>query len=252
MNKILFFLPLMLFFSCSIPEVEPSNNHETQDDQTQEVSNDLKGVKIDYPVLLENSPLVLYPLILRDGQGGSYDLSLKKRYYNKCWWDILFYQPANGQWQPLLGDSLKMAIYKFGSFQHQSEVSESGAKTTQTKYPLLEQFIYYQAINIDYNRDGGMAEGDPVYLFVSDPQGKNLRRISPDKHNIISWFFLASSDELLMMASKDTNGDNIFDHTDEIFPFKFNLKTAEGPTEILDRNMLKTLKKRLDQKWGKE
>jgi hypothetical protein len=55
-----------------------------------------------------------------------------------------------------------------------------------------------------------------------------------------------------MMATKDMNGDKIFDDKDETFPLVYDLTKNSTSTEIFSDDYKLKLKKQLDAKWTKK
>lgn len=109
--------------------------------------------------------------------------------------------------------------------------------------------IFYDTRSLDYNKDKLINEKDPIYLFVSDKFGKNFRQISPNNYSINNWKYIQKNNKKIMMATKDSNGNKLFDEKDEISTFEIILDEDENPKEVFKDDLKKNLKSLYDRDW---
>src|SRR5258705_294707 len=86
-------------------------------------------------------------------------------------------------------------------------------------------------LKLDFNKDGKLNSDDPNYLFISDKAGRHFKQISPENMNLNSWETIKETNKILMMATKDTNGDKKFDDKDETIPLVYDLTRNTTSTE---------------------
>ena len=87
-----------------------------------------------------------------------------------------------------------------------------------------QQVFLYEVYDQDSNKDGLIDGGDIKALFISDDMGKNFKKISIDRHELIDWQFIISTDRLYFRTVEDINKNGRFDSTDSIHYYYINVK----------------------------
>ena len=160
----------------------------------------------DRPIVLDSQQQVLIPisgyLIYTRVMPSSnpYYLNEAARY-----WNILFHNPITGANRFLTKNRIKILnLY---------------AKTTDIdikKTPkILNNKILYDIVDTDFNNDQRLDENDPDYLFVSDINGENLQRISPQNEDLVHFEVLPKNQQILIQTIRDVNKDLHFNSEDE-------------------------------------
>ena len=94
-----------------------------------------------------------------------------------------------------------------------------------------------------------MNENDPVYLFVTDKFGKNLRQLSPKNYDLNRWELAKNSNKIILSASRDSNQNKEFDNEDEVSVFEIDLNVNELSREIFTDDFKKELKTLYAKDW---
>jgi hypothetical protein len=119
----------------------------------------------------------LYPLILEnttDRSGFS-----KSRGQRTSYWNLLFYNTETND-QHLLTEDKKIVIFSIDI----NESSSSKSCMRSNGFDVYKDNIFYEVVSQDYNQNGYLDDNDPTYLFISDKQGNNFRRLSPDNVSV--------------------------------------------------------------------
>lgn len=220
-------------------------NQETKiperENLTQEhVDSVLTDFKFEYsnPVFLDSSNQVLLPITTRQSKRrkkfslGSYDSEDNVHY-----WNILFYDKANGQTRLLTESKLQISDFSVN-------MKRAGN--------LLTHSILYKIRDIDYNNDNKLNREDPEHLFISDQDGTNLRRLSPENEDLKSFTIIPGSDQLIIRTKRDINKDFKFDSDDEVIWYRINLPEDSKPIEMVDSVNRKKIQNLYFDQWLKK
>ncbi|WP_435523354.1 hypothetical protein [Chryseobacterium indoltheticum] len=137
------------------------------------------------------------------------------------YWNIMFYNSNTNNYYLLTKD--KILIESFNEDYYDGVETVSTHKTN---------YLFYTARSLDYNKDKLLNHQDPLYLYVSDKEGKNFRQLSPTNYNLENWKYIKSTNKVVFSASKDSNNNNLFDDKDEIAAFEINVDSNEPSKEI--------------------
>ncbi len=157
---------------------------------------------------------------------------------NNNYWNILFHNTKSNTTH-LLSEK-KILIQSF----HPENGRFANQETNQ-----FNQYIYYEAISHDYNRDKKLSNSDPVYLFISDKLGGEFRQISPSNGSVINWKFVHSSKKIIMTVKKDSDKNFVFDEGDETAAYEYNPGNESGAVEIFSTELKNKLKSLYNRDW---
>ena len=244
--------------SCNHMTEKPMDNKPLTAEQQKAKLDKLK-LEFDQPVLIDSSIYVMYPLILKHSDEPERSYGSSSSGSPTTYWNIIFYNTGNGQCH-LLNDSLKIVIYSYNPRNVSESASSSSSSYSssgfddfpESGYNQVNRLIYYSITTTDFNKDGKLNSLDPGYLFISDKAGRHFKQISPDNMNVESWKTIKGTNKILIMVTKDTNGDKKFDAKDETIPFVYDLAKNTISTEIFNDGFKMKLKKQLDEKWTKK
>lgn len=223
-----------------------SEDKKETDNENEKEMNIGDVLRFGQPVLIDSSEYVIYPLLYTKAEDENF---IERKIYDSPtgYVNMIFYNTGNGQYH-LLDSTRKMLIHNFiqsGSYAGESESTTSGdAGMVQSR-----KNIFYMITTSDHNDDGLINNTDPKYLFMSDPDGRNFKQISPDKFNVVSWKLAAAQNVVLILTVKDTNGNLKFDKDDETIPFVYDKVSDDGPKEIFSGVFRKMLAKDLKEQW---
>ena len=208
---------------------------------------ELDKLKIDFnqPVIIDSSVYVMYPLSLKNDEESEiiYSSSYGKEVN---YWNIIFYNTANGEYH-LLNDSLKMVIHFYSSNNTDSDISSSEVNFYHSfnNFNKVSKLLYYSITTQDFNNDGKLNSSDPNYLYVSDKTGNLFKQVSPNNLKVLSWETVKETNKILLVVMKDSNGDKIFNDSDESFPMVYDLTKNTISKEIFNNDFKNKLKMQL-------
>ncbi len=110
--------------------------------------------------------------------------------------NILFYNLINGNSYQLVSDTIHIL-----SFAIHKEFSK----------PL----IFYRIVKQDLNEDKKYNSFDPVMLYVSELDGKNLKQITAVDEHFIDYNYYPKSDKILIKTILDSDKNKEFTNSDE-------------------------------------
>lgn len=116
------------------------------------------------------------------------------------YWNLVFYNTVNREAHLL--DTSRILIRNF-------YVNNAGKMAA-----FANRYIFYEVAVKDFNGNGLLDYGDPVYLYCSDLEGKNFRRISPENCHLVDWTVPEKSNIVLAQVVADGNRDKKFDEKD--------------------------------------
>lgn len=113
---------------------------------------------------------------------------------------------------------------------------------------IYDKYLYYNIIKDDYNNDGLFNNDDPSFLFISERSGANLKQISPDNLDLISWELLPKTNKLILQCLEDSNKDKKFDNEDVIITYIYDLE-KDKLEKIFDKDFIIKLNKIFKNQW---
>jgi hypothetical protein len=154
---------------------------------------------------IDSSDYVIFPLAaaLFDRNGEEEGVFFSKSSYKdggNGYWNFVFYNTANREAHLL--DTSKILIRNF----YVNDSEKMGA--------FAARYIFYEVAVKDFNGNGILDYRDPVYLYCSDLEGKNFRRVSPENCHLVNWTVPKKSSIVLAQIVADGNRDRKFDNKD--------------------------------------
>lgn len=159
---------------------------------------------------------------------GNYDRLAKEEYinYNENEFDIrniLFYDLPTGQSYPLLSDTVHILSFAL-------------------HLEFESKLIFYRIVKTDLNKDSIFNSSDPVTLFTSDLNGKNLVQVTPDNEQFIDYFYYPNTQTILVKTIIDADSTRSFTSTDETNFREVKLKMPAMGREIFSRSLKDSLR----------
>lgn len=172
----------------------------------------------DAPITLNGSNCVLVPFAVRSQKswwrdndpysaGGLYARSAPGTLYERRdvypsavggqvrWHNAIIRDMATGQERLVLNDRGIIGAWAYYS------VYDSKANTRTPK------FLAFVVVARDTNRDGEMNDLDGRVLMVCEPNGTNLRAITPEDSQVLNMQYDMELDALMIQLGRDTNRD---------------------------------------------
>ncbi|MBE8712427.1 hypothetical protein [Sphingobacterium hungaricum] len=228
-NPIILLCLLVLSISCNrdkspegIVHVEPIENLNIQTMQFSEI---------------DSSGILIFPLKMGENKDRENDYLYKEMPHNG-YWNVLFYNTHTSTTHLLTENKVLILNYDF-----KYNIDEG------ISIPKKLNHIFYEVRTTDFNSDSLLNAIDPIYLFVSDKEGKKFRKLSPEGYNLNNWAFIESSNKIILTATKDSNKNLKFDDKDEVSTFEVTLDVNEDPIEIFSADLKTKLKTLYDRDW---
>ena len=200
----------------------------------------LLNVQMDQFVPVDSSGVLMFPMQMgqrTDESGNSY----YKETPESSYWNIVFLNTQTGEHHLLTEEKIILDSY------YLSENEQVGEEDRKKSY----RHIFYVGRNVDFNRDKMITGKDPVALFVSDREGRNFRKISPQNASLRNWQYFPESSRVVMVASADSDKNSQFDLNDEISSYEVILNQNETPKPLFDQAFRQKLKTLYDRDWKK-
>jgi hypothetical protein len=239
-------------FSCQKNSSSENNTHPKDSLTIEENAHaeKLKNLKFYFgqPVELQYSDYVIVPVNTRDNNtnykndeiyGSS---SSTVRDVDVRQWNLVFLNVKDSSYH-LLTENEKWLIEQF--YTDEETVLHEDYDRSPVKFlgENAKKYIFYtiRKDGIDEGKDIGSS--DPLYLYVSDRNGKNLKQLSPDYYSLTDWHILKQSNQLILHLWADTDKDKNFDYEDEEVLMQLDLNNPDAkPQRILSPAFEKKLR----------
>lgn len=191
----------------------------------------------DYEVITPDSEYVLINLSSRKLQSR---YGRRKGVYGKesvRYWNVYFYNLTTGAGHLLSREKIGI-----------EEINVYNNRTSSVK--VLDGKIMYVLKDTDYNNDGLLNYLDPEFLFVSDYDGSNLQRLSPEGENMTHYSVIPGTDDILIKTERDSNQDSLFGWRDN--QVWYHARLVEGQwklSEIIDESSRHEIDSLFFQQW---
>ena len=225
MKQIIAILLIIGILSCQ--ESKPRiGSIEAENLTSKQIDSILTEFKFQYesPIVLDSTNQVLIPIsteLIERSTKFSKDVYYSDDYPR--YWNVLFYNRKTGETKLLTED--KIRISRIHSIREEFEKASK----------IMNKKILYEIGVIDFNKDGKLNDDDPEYLFSSEMNGVNLKRVSPRNEYLQYFEVIPKSEQILIRTLRDINQDSIFNREDESIWYKAELINQEWKTtEIID------------------
>lgn len=102
--------------------------------------------------------------------------------------------------------------------------SYSSRRGESRQKSLSNSWIFFLVKNKDYSGNGKIDERDPFILYVSDTHGENLKPLTPESENVVSFTLYERLGFVLLNIQRDKNNDREFQPNDnDHYMVKVNL-----------------------------
>ncbi len=218
---------------------------EDEDLSIEQIDSILAEFKFDYesPIIIDSSNLVLIPI--------STELLERRTKYSKDgyysddyprYWNVLFYNRKTGDTRLLTEDKIRISRIHINEDNEYDEGSK-----------ILKEKVLYEIGDTDFNKDGKLNNKDPEFLFSSENNGTNLKRISPKDEELQYFEVVPKSNQILIRTLRDINQDSIFNRQDESIWYKAELANQEWKlNEIVDSIGRKNIENLYFDQWLKK
>jgi hypothetical protein len=231
MKRLVFLVAIVIIFGCN-REKSRFQNIEKENLNQEQIDSILDDYNFDYSnvVFIDSLEKAIIPITSKNLRGkrnsyrSSYDVSDSFSY-----WNFIFYDIGTGEIK-LLTEK------KTGITDFRTNLDNVG--------PVLSNSVLYTAGDTDYNQDLRLTYEDPSYLFISDTDGRDFRRLSPVAEHVREFRIIPDSDKIIFQTYRDTNQDLIFNSKDDKIWYLIDIGVNSEAIEIISpdkRNEIKSL-----------
>ncbi len=241
MKRILYILVTLLLISCGQKDLKEENTI-TQELTQKQIDSVLTNFRFEYnsPIYIDSTSQVLLPIVTRNENSRS-SIKSSSLYSSSegrsIYWNILFYNSETGKTNLLTEEKMNISDFNYN-------LKETGK--------ILSKSILYKISTKDFNKDSKLNYLDPHNLYISNNQGIELRRISPENEHLETYSIIPESDQIIFKTRRDTNNDLKFDYDDELIWYKVDLTLSSMPEEIIDSTKRKKIETLFFNQWLKK
>lgn len=182
------------------------------------------------PLQIDSSQLYIIGSLIDRSNKSKFDFGPNYR-FNNIWTNVLVYNSSLNQIKKLFTNNL-ISIMPVVSSSTRFSYGQSDYKFSS----ILKNHLVFLIQNDSFNNDGIIDENDPIYLFVSSKSGMDLKQISPNEMNLVSWSISKDNNTILAKFQKDKNGDKKFIDEDEII-YQVDLKENISKIKVYPINL---------------
>lgn len=179
------------------------------------------------PILTETSDIIIIPMYYNYPQSSAPGKFLMQVSYLA---NVLFYD---------IKDSSEFYLFENNSFIAPFTNSESYDKQkelgNQKRFTLsiYSDKILWLVKDYDFDGNNKIDRYDPHILYVTDQRGRNLKQLTSEKENAVSFHVVENKGYILVRMQRDTTGDNRISNYDKDFYYLlFDFKTLKLLKEI--------------------
>jgi hypothetical protein len=149
-----------------------------------------------------------------------YDASLfssdKMKSWGNYYANYIVYDFKSDVYKTLFPSDTYIQMLNYYSYSHQDESRRKSAS---------KSWIFFLVKNKDHSGNGKIDEHDPSILYVSDRHGENLKAITTESENVVSFTLYETLGFALLNIQRDKNNDGEFQSNDnDHYLVKVNLE----------------------------
>jgi len=234
MKNLIYLISILLLIACNKPKPRIAVVEEENLTQTQ-IDSILDEYNFQYSELtfIDSTSQVLLPITTQKQNNRKRYSSYEDEGYPR-YWNILFYDSETQKTNLLTESKFRIANFR-------ANIINSG--------PILENKILYEIGDTDYNNDGRYNYKDPLHLFVSETNGRELLRLSPLNEDLEMYQIIPNTDKIIFRTIRDVDKDLDFDKEDEIIWYQIDLSKKDAAFEIIKPSDRKLIENLYFQQW---
>ncbi|HWI92624.1 MAG TPA: hypothetical protein VNT20_15215 [Flavisolibacter sp.] len=167
---------------------------------------------------LDSSEYFLIPRLLDDSNKDYFDKGKGYILWGH-YTDLLFYNTKTNQAKKLLEGKLAL----ISPFLQKRSYYYSQEKEQDLSNNILPKHIIYSITTDDFNGDRVLDSNDPSYLYVSTKTGEQLRQITPNGFDVMSWTISKDKKIILVKGLTDKNKNKKFGNGDDQLFYRIDL-----------------------------
>lgn len=221
MKYISLFLIVVTFLACEKPHDKLAFRAVEEQSEFQPNSVlEAFHLKYEVPRHLDSTGQTLIPISIILANSKHKQKRANIKIYPK-FWNVLFYNLSTGEKRLLTQDKIRI-----------SRIHSKNDKLPNTEKTMTGKVLYEMG-DIDYNKDNKLNYRDPEFLFISETDGTNFKKISPKDEHLQYFKVLKNASIIIIRTLRDVNKDLIFNSKDESILYKIELIDNSWKTEEL-------------------
>lgn len=108
--------------------------------------------------------------------------------------------------------------------------------------------LFWEIASTDSSGDGVIDDDDDLGAYLSDADGRNLKRITPVPSRVLERTYDKRRNVLLLSVLRDTNGDGKLDDKDHVSLVESSVASRTLVREVLDKETLSTYMRQAEPK----
>ncbi|MDR0811899.1 MAG: hypothetical protein LBN23_06485 [Paludibacter sp.] len=190
----------------------------------------------DNPIVVDSLSTIIIPTRYNSDFLSSNKIALWGDFYA----NIVFYNFITDSYKPLfvndtyiVGFGRSYNTYSYNPYSYnQYSYNQYGNNPSQAKN-ATSQWIFYRVKNYDRNKNRRIDDKDPAILYVSDLYGNNLKPLTSENENAVSFDIFEQQNFVLIKMQRDHNNNGKFESDDKDFYFiKLDLTTMTFGNKI--------------------
>lgn len=192
-----------------------------------EVKKEQNTVDIaDLPIYIDSTNYMIHPI-------GNYKIQKSRsKYYSGDSFYSGDYRVANYNGYKIAGDLSNVKFQNINSDVLKPLTNEV-IKIHQISFlfkifkETKNGYYVYDIIDEDTNSNGKLDQKDLKSLYISNSDGSNFKRLSPQLHDLVQWKEMSINKKLFFKTIEDTDGNGEFDKKDTMHYFYLNLDNLD-------------------------
>lgn len=174
------------------------------------------------PVITDSTSTLIIPTRYNEMFSSENKISFWGDYYA----NLIFYNFINDTYHKIFADDTFIkAFHSSDSYGYRAAPSDKFSNITA-------KWILFLVKNKDTNGNGRIDENDPTFLYASSLDGKQIKQLTGDTENVLSWDFFTKQGFAMVKIQYDSVKDGSFRNNDKEVVYKKvsldNLSVGKG------------------------
>lgn len=164
----------------------------------------------DDPFITDSSSTLIIPTRYNEMFSSENKISFWGDYYA----NLIFYNFIDDTYHKIFAeDTFIKAFHSSNSYGYRAAPSDKFSNITA-------KWVLFLVKNKDTNGNGRIDENDPTFLYASSPDGKQLKQLTDETQNVLSWDFFTKQGFVLVKIQYDSVKDGSFRNNDKDVVYK--------------------------------
>lgn len=216
-NSIILGFSFLFLVACNTNELPKIKHTDRDSGKTLSISKDTTLVEIaDLPIHMDSTSYLIHPI-------GSFKIygSESKIYSGSSGNRSGNFHVSNYNNYSITGNLHNLKFQQLGS-ENFTTLTEKNIRISSITFlrdlfdNTKKQLLIYSVLDKDTNQDNKLDTNDVETLYMSNIDGSEFKKRTPEFQELIDWRFLSINNRLYFRSIEDTNKDGEFDKDDNI------------------------------------